>query len=612
MSADGVDLASLVLPWEDAPAATSRAAAPAVPVVPSGRSTGYAQAALVRECEKVASTLQGSRNHQLNAAAFNLGQLVSGGELSESDARTGLADAAQAAGLGTVESSRTVESGLAVGAREPRTAPPAKGAQGTWKGAGNPIAAGDSRRGAPSEATSRRVQITWANEITMRPVVWAWEDSDGGRIPAGSLSIAAGREGTGKSAWAADLAAQISRGRLTGSLYGSPRRVLYVAVEDSWEHTLAPRLAVAGADLGMVGRFDVIEQDDEQTILSLPSDNALLEATIREYHVGAVILDPLMSLLGEGIDTHRTRDVRRALDPLVQIADRTGCLMVGIAHFNKGAGTDPSSLITGSGAFKDVPRSVFGFVRDSDADDGTRVMTQTKNSLGRDTLPSLKYVIETATLQTPEGTAAVGRLSWRGTSDRSAQDILRDAGTSPEDRDERTDAASWLRDYLTDHGGEAAVNDVRKAGASAGFTADSLKRAKAKAGVRSRKAGLADGWVWALHHDDSPEGSTKGAKGARSETVLPSPPSVLPSGTEGAVGTHAPPRVGSSQPHRPAATSQLFAEVQSQAGEDASLLARPVGPRPAQRLCVGCGQPPKVDDPDRDTCARCEHLRVAS
>ena len=247
-------------------------------------------------------------------------------------------------------------------------------------------------------------------------MVWAWTDNDEGRIPAGSLSIAAGREGTGKSTFGTWFAAQITRGTLPGNLHGMPRRALYVAVEDSWEHTLAPRLMAAGADLSMVGRFDVIQDTDEQVTLSLPADNHLLEQSIREHDVALVVLDPLMSLISDRLDTHRTRDVRTALDPLVRIADRTGCLLLGIAHFNKGAGTDPSLLITGSGAFKDVPRSVLGFVRDTDAEDGSRVMTQTKNSLGRDDLPSLKYLIESTEIATDEGPTYVGRISWQGES----------------------------------------------------------------------------------------------------------------------------------------------------------------------------------------------------
>lgn len=378
----------------------------------------------------------------------------------------------------------------------------------------------------------RRARITWASEIRMRPVVWVWTDDGEGRVSTGSLSIAAGREGTGKSTFGIWMAAQITRGLLPGNLLGTPRRVLYVAVEDSWEHTLAPRLAAAGADMTMVGRFDVIENDDEQVTLSLPHDNRLLERAIVEHEVALVVMDPLMSLISEKIDTHTTRSVRQALDPLARLADRTSCLMLGIAHFNKGAGTDPSSLITGSGAFKDVPRSVFGFVRDTDSDEGVRVMTQTKNSLGRDDLPSLAYVIEDAVVDTPEGAAHVGRISWRGQSDRTAQEILRDSGTTPEDRDERTDAASWLRDYLMNQGSEAAATDVKKAGAAAGFSYDALKRAKAKAGVRSRKAGLADGWVWALTEHLAPEGSAEGCEGGGETERPPFAPFLLPSEPE--------------------------------------------------------------------------------
>jgi hypothetical protein len=375
----------------------------------------------------------------------------------------------------------------------------------------------------------RQARITWACDIPIRPVVWAWTDNDQGRIPAGSLSIATGREGSGKSTFGTWLAAQITRGTLPGNLHGNPRRVLYVAVEDSWEHTLAPRLLAAGADLSMVGRFDVVEDPDEQVTLSLPADNRLLEQSIREHNVALVVLDPLMSLISDRLDTHRTRDVRTALDPLVRLADRTSCLLLGIAHFNKGAGTDPSLLITGSGAFKDVPRSVLGFVRDTDAEDGSRVMTQTKNSLGRDDLPSLKYLIENTEIATDQGPAHVGRICWRGESDRTAQDILRDAGSTPEDRDERADAASWLRDYLTNRGGESPVNDVKKSGAAAGFNMDALKRAKGKAGVRSRKTGLSGGWVWALDLGATPRREHQGCEGSGEPEATPFAPLVLPS-----------------------------------------------------------------------------------
>jgi len=392
-----------------------------------------------------------------------------------------------------------------------------------------PLAAGWSISGPTALAgadVGRRARITWASDIRMSPPVWAWVDNGQGRIPAGSLSVAAGREGTGKSTFGIWLAAQITRGALPGSFYGTPRHVLYAAVEDSWEHTLAPRLAAAGADLSRVGRFDVVENADDQVTLCLPHDNQLLEQAIVTHSVALVVMDPLMSMLSERIDTHTNRSVRQALDPLAQLADRTRCLLMAIAHFNKGAGTDPSSLITGSGAFKDVPRSIFGFVRDSDADESSRVMTQTKNALGRDRddLPSLRYVIEDAVVDTPDGPAHVGRLSWKGTSDRSAGEILRDAGTSSEDREERRDAASWIKSYLSDNGGEAPAKDVLKAGKDADYSEQTLKNARRKVADTDRSGfGKDQVHTWILR-----TGTPTGTAGTTDEKEVPAVPVAVP------------------------------------------------------------------------------------
>src|SRR5262249_1104804 len=156
-----------------------------------------------------------------------------------------------------------------------------------------------------------------------------------------SLSIAAGREGTGKSSFGIWLAARVTRGDLPGSLFGCVHTVIYAAVEDSWKYTLVPRLTAAGADLTKVFRVEVIEDEGDGTSLSRPADISLLELEIKRRDAALVVLDPLMSTISERIDTHKERDVRIALDPLARLADRTRVVVLGIAHFNKGASTDP-------------------------------------------------------------------------------------------------------------------------------------------------------------------------------------------------------------------------------------------------------------------------------
>lgn len=197
-----------------------------------------------------------------------------------------------------------------------------------------------------------------------------------------------------------------------------------MAVEDSWAHTLVPRLMAAEADLKRIGRFEVVSATDTVATLSLPHDNELFEAAISDHDVALVVLDPLMSLMSDRIDTHRERDVREALDPLAKIADRTKAVILGIAHWNKGSGSDLSARITGSGAFKNVPRAIFGFGRDPESADGGCVMTQSKNSLGLSGLPSISYRIESATVATPHGDAHTGRFVALGVSNRSLTDIL--------------------------------------------------------------------------------------------------------------------------------------------------------------------------------------------
>ena len=370
--------------------------------------------------------------------------------------------------------------------------------------------------------------MTWASDITPEPVLWAWEDDDrNGRIAAGTLAMAAGREGTGKSSAGVWLMARITTGTLPGAWFGTPRNVLYVAVEDSWRHTLVPRLMAAGADLSRVGRFDVLtETGDDGVTLSLPHDNDLLEAEVDRHSVALVTIDPLMSVIGAKVDTHRERDTRTALDPLAQLADRTGSVLLGIAHFNKGGGTDAASLITGSGAFKNVPRAVFGFARDDTDEGSTRVMTQVKNSLGRDDLPSLAYRLEGVEVPTPTGPAQTSRLVFEGNSERTVADLLRDARGGDDERSDQDEAGTWLLDYLGGRGGEAPAGDVLKAGSGDGFAKHTLQRARRRVGVVTRKSGLQGGWVWALA---DPEDDTKMTKVTTLGVLSSSSPSVSPS-----------------------------------------------------------------------------------
>lgn len=114
----------------DSPRPPSPAAQPPHPVgqPPDRQRHAYATAALEAELSRIRATAAGGRNHALNNAAFNLGQLIAGGELDEDWVRDRLTDVAIAVGLGARETAATIDSGLRAGAHQPRRAPePARG-----------------------------------------------------------------------------------------------------------------------------------------------------------------------------------------------------------------------------------------------------------------------------------------------------------------------------------------------------------------------------------------------------------------------------------------------------------------------------------------------------
>src|SRR5665213_3913611 len=135
-----------------------------------------------------------------------------------------------------------------------------------------------------SDGSERRIRLTPASSIRPRPVRWIWDL----RVALGTLCLLAGREGIGKSTLAYTLAALITRGQLPGAYFGKARAVIVAATEDSWEHTIVPRLMAAGADLDLVFRVDVSTAEGVDTGLSLPRDLRAMERAVAE--VGAALI----------------------------------------------------------------------------------------------------------------------------------------------------------------------------------------------------------------------------------------------------------------------------------------------------------------------------------
>lgn len=337
------------------------------------------------------------------------------------------------------------------------------------------------------DESHRHVRLTCAAEIKPRRVKWLWDE----RLALGTLGLLAGREGLGKSSLGYWLAAQVSRGALAGEYLGQPRAVLVCATEDSWAHTIVPRLQAVDADLTRVFQVEVVSGDGITVGLSLPRDLHQMEESAQTAGAALLLLDPLMSRLSESLDSHKDGEVRRALEPLVAIADRTDMAVLGLIHHNKSGSTDPLQLVMGSKAFTAVARSVHTVVPDPDDDTDTRRLFGTpKNNLGSTALPTLAFSMASHPIETDDGTAWTGKVVWGASSAASIGDAMRRGAQSAEDKTATTEAAEWLDDYLTMNGGSASSADIKRDGAKAGHSQDTLKRAKTKLGLTVQSSGF--------------------------------------------------------------------------------------------------------------------------
>lgn len=349
------------------------------------------------------------------------------------------------------------------------------------------------------EMSGRNLVLTPASKIRIRPVRWLWDTTptdapptSHGRIPMNSLAMCAGGPGLGKSQFAVWMAARITTGTLLGELYGKPRAVIYAATEDSWSYTIAPRLIAAGADMDLVFRVDVRDDNARHARLTLPTDTALIGETAARYSVALLVADPLLSLIDKGVNDYRAAEVRQALEPLVAAADQHHFTILGLAHFTKSGTADPLARLAGSGAFGQLIRSMIAFAKTENEDgDPEFVMSLEKNNLGRIELPSHTYMIQPCTVDTGEGPSYVSRFVIGVETTSSVRDAMREDNLPDSSRAETNESVAWLRAHLTDTGGSDDVKEIKKHARKEGISDASLYRARQKLGIVIQGIGFA-------------------------------------------------------------------------------------------------------------------------
>lgn len=298
-----------------------------------------------------------------------------------------------------------------------------------------------------AEPVGRKIEWTTADQILDAVPLWAWEYDGKGRIQLGTLTLFAGRPGAGKSSAARWFATQATLGLLEGCWAGEPQNVAYIATaEESAKYTITPGLRAAGADLKRV-HFPTATHDGTPTKLLSILDEAELITYLLAHRITVVIVDPLMSTISAGSDVNKNNEVRAQIEPWNRIADAINGIIVGVAHLRKNNTGDVVAGVTGSSAFGEVARAVFGFAKS--VTDDTRVMSQHKNSTGYEDL-SLSYQIDSKSVTVATGdTTEVGVFRILGPSEVTVEDILTDGGPQ---EGHGADCQRWLHDYLSVEG----------------------------------------------------------------------------------------------------------------------------------------------------------------
>ena len=319
----------------------------------------------------------------------------------------------------------------------------------------------------------RRLKVTLGTEVRTRRVEWLIPDW----IPQSTLTLLAGREGLGKSTIAVSWAAEQTR---------QGHAILYVHTEDSREHTVAPRLKAAGADMSKVLFVDVETETSSTGTVTLPFDNDALEHIVQSHKVRFMVLDAATSSMSAELSGKDDRQVRQFLEPLAQMASRQNMVVLGLVHFGKRDGADSGKLILGSIAWSQVARSVLSVAYDED--DEQLILTNTKGNLATG-IRSEALRIMSRSVDTEDGPTEVGVVEWLGATTQDARDLL----AGDERDDDRSDAESYILGYLEDVGGTAPAAEILKAGRAAGFADGTLKKARSKAGVKSQRTGFGKG-----------------------------------------------------------------------------------------------------------------------
>jgi putative DNA primase/helicase len=349
---------------------------------------------------------------------------------------------------------------------------------------------------APAGEYARSVSLIRGTDIQPESVSWVWN----GWLAAGKMQVLGGAPGTGKTTIAMSLAATVTVGGRWPDGSKSPiGNVVIWSGEDDPADTLIPRLVLSGADLSRIYFIGDVRDGNEQRSFDPAKDMEPLQRKLSEIgDVRLLVVDPIVSAIAG--DSHKNAEVRRGLQPLVDLAGLMRCALVGITHFSKGTGgRDPVERLTGSLAFGALARVVLVAAKhQEEGEDGrtVRLFCRAKSNIGPDD-GGFEYDLQQSELKTHPGIFASSVL-WGAAVEGAARELLATADATGDDGEGGTlaDAKAFLLDLLAD--GPVGTKAIRADADGAGYSWATIRRALKAVGAESHKSGMKGGWQWSI------------------------------------------------------------------------------------------------------------------
>ena len=346
--------------------------------------------------------------------------------------------------------------------------------------------------GDPTAA--KQIKTTMGTNMEPQSIAWLWP----GWLAHGKLHILAGRPGCLKTTTAMDFAAAVTiGGQWPDGSSAAIGNVLVWSGEDAIDDTLLPRFMAAGGERARVAFISGVEEDGKSRAFDPARDlDALVAVCSRIGEINLIIIDPVVAV-AKG-DSHKNAEARRDLQPLVDLAERTQAVVLGIHHLTKRTeGADPVDRVSGSLAFGAGPRVVLLNAMDGKATSEPRgLLMRAKNNIG----PAHGGFEFTADTRPLDGYPQISaqRILWGASVTESARDILeRIEGKEAKAEIGKRKVTAFLFGALHGRGPRLAAEVIAE-GEAAGCSEWALRRALKKLGGWSEKPGLKTGWIWEL------------------------------------------------------------------------------------------------------------------